>query len=154
MKIFISYGNDNLNLVEYVAENLRPFGEIHYWKQNKEPGQSAWNTIHSWIDNSDLVIAVITGQVVNRAMAVGNEVGRAVSKGKTVIPLVTKEVRESDLGCLHGITHQRIDFQNPSEALANIQQVILKKKSEKEQQSAFLILGGAIALLAMFSKKR
>ncbi len=153
MKIFISYGNDNLKLVEFVSENLRAFGEIYYWNQSKEPGQEAWHSIHSWIDNSDLVIAIITEQVVNRAMAIGNEVGRAISKGKTVIPLVTSEVRESDLGCLHGITHQRIDFQKPQEALANIQQVILKKKSEKEQQNALLLLGGVIALLTVFSKK-
>lgn len=153
MKIFISYGNNNLKLVQHIAENLISFGEIYYWNQNKEPGQQAWNTIHSWIDSCDLVIAVITSQVVTRAMAVGNEVGRAVSKGKTVIPIVTPEVKESDLGCLHGITHQRIDLQYPHEAISNIQQVILKKKSEKEQQNAILILGGIIALLTVFSKK-
>lgn len=153
MKIFISYGNDNLKLVEYVAQNLQPLSEIYYWNQNKEPGQAAWSTIHSWIDNSDLVIAVITGQVVKRAMAVGNEIGRAMSKGKTVIPIVTPDVLESELGCLHGITHQRIDLQNPHSAISNIQQVILKKKTEKEQQNAFLILGGIITLLTLFSKK-
>ncbi len=153
MKIFISYGNDNLNLVEYVARNLQPFGEVFYWNQNKELGQEAWKTIYSWIDSCDLVIAIITGQVVGRAMAVGNEVGRATAKGKTVVPLVTPEVPESALGCLNGITHQRMNLQNPQEAINNIQQTILKKKTEKEQQNALLVLGGAIVLLTIFSKE-
>lgn len=153
MKIFISYGNDNLEFVDSFAKNLQAFGEIRYWDKSKELGKDSWNTIFSWIDNSDLVIAIITDSVIQRAMAVGQEVGRAISKGKMIIPLVTNDVPTSSLGCLNGVTHQRFDLSNPDEAIAFIHNAIKNKKTEIDNNNFILLMGTAIALITVLSKK-
>ena len=64
--------------------------------------------LFGWIDISDFVIVVITDNTVRRAMAVGQEVGRAVTMKKTVIPLVAEGVPDSALGCLSGVTYSRL----------------------------------------------
>jgi hypothetical protein len=62
-------------------------------------------------------------------MSVGQEIGRANSKNKTIIPLVSREVPSTELGFLSGITYQPIDVWNPAPA---IQQVALLASMKKQ----------------------
>jgi hypothetical protein len=82
MKIFISYSTDDIRLVHKIATSLCSYSEVYYWAKDYIPGEEVWPTIFSWIDNSDLVIAVITDKTVSRAMSVGQEIGRAKTKNK------------------------------------------------------------------------
>ena len=154
MKVFISYSAEDLSLVKWIGNQIEPHADVFYWANNKQPGAEAWTTIYSWIDQSDLVLAVITDSAVSRAMSVGQEIGRAKAKGKTVIPIVTPNVSSSELGCLSETTYQKIDSENPGVALNAIKQVILaKKQSLENQQTMFFVVGGVLMLLLLTSKE-
>jgi hypothetical protein len=153
MKFFISYSTDDLSLVHLIAKYLKSHVEVHYWDKSKVPGQEAWPTIFNWIDQSDLVLAVISDKTVSRAMSVGQEIGHAKAKAKTIIPLVAPGVSSSELGCLSEITYQPIDPNNPGPALKNIERYLLERKHEIEKQQILLLIGGILGFLWLASKK-
>jgi len=142
MKLFISYSTDNLDLVKEIADALKGQVEVKYWEQDKEPGEDAWKTIFGWIDNSDLVVAVITDKTVSRAMSVGQEIGRAVAKHKTIIPTVSKGIPQTALGCIGGITKVTLEEDKPSDIVASIEKIVLSRKpapgSECRKNAEFL----------------
>ncbi len=149
MKIFVSYSTPDLALVYKITEHVRLHGEVFFWDKDKNPGAESWPTIFSWIDQADLVLALITEKTLSRAMSVGQEIGRAKAKEKIIIPLVGPDVRASELGFLSGITYQQIRPDNPSPTLKNIERVILARKEKLEQGKALFIVGGVIALFAL-----
>jgi len=79
-------------------------------------------------------------------MSVGQEIGRAKAKLKTVVPIVTPNVHSTELGCLAGTTYQKIDPENPGIALNAIKKVILEKKQTLENQKNMLFLAGGVVL--------
>jgi len=160
MRLFISYSTDDLEIVNQIADALRPHAEVCYWDKDNEPGKSVWKTIFGWIDSSDVVIAVITDKAVSRAMSVGQEIGHAQAKGKKIIPLVHKGIPSSELGCLHGITY--IPFSNDciEESLTRLKEVVGVPKQVviddedqewKELRKILLIVGGILVLLFLMS---
>lgn len=153
MKIFISYSTDDAELVRNISNYVRPHAEVYYWAESKMPGQDAWQSIFNWIDQSDLVLAVITDKTVSRAMSVGQEIGRAKAKDKTIVPLVGPNVDNSQLGCLQGVTYQRIDPDNPKPALQSIERVALAKKQQLEAKQTLFIIGGIFLLLFAMSSE-
>jgi hypothetical protein len=124
MRIFISYGTPDIHIVKQLAKQLQIFGEVFYWADSKLPGQDAWDSIFNWIDTADIVVVLITGNTVARAMSVGQEVGRAKTHGKTIIPIVSKTVSTTELGFLNGVTYQPIDVFNPYPAIEDVTKVI------------------------------
>jgi len=120
MRLFISYSTGDLEIVKQIAEALHPYAQVYYWDRDKVPGDDAWHTIFSWIDSADLVICVITDKTISRAMAVGNEIGRAQAKGKKIIPVKSKDVESSELGSLYGITFTPLEQREFKETLCKI----------------------------------
>jgi len=154
MKIFISYSTQDLGIVNLFANYLRPFGEVIYWSEDKILGKEAWDTIFSWIDSSDIVLVLITGNTVTRAMSVGQEVGRAKAKNKNIIPIVSSSVPINELGFLSGTTFQAIDVFNPLPAIIEIAKAIEKHSiAQKQNQNAALILAVIAFFLLLFSNK-
>lgn len=153
MKVFISYSTSDLNLVKQLVEYISQHAEVFYWDKTKVPGQETWPSIFEWIDKCDLVLAVITDTTVSRAMAVGQEIGRAKAMVKTIVPVVAPEVPSSELGFLSGINYQRIQRENPGPALQAIEKVVLNIKQQKEAQQTLLLIGGVIALIWLASNK-
>jgi hypothetical protein len=160
MNIFISYSVTDKELVKQVADPLRPFVDnVFWWEESKEPGKEAWPTIFSWIDKSDLILAVITDHAISRAMAIGQEIGHAKAKNKEILPLVASTVDSKDLGCLSGITYQPIDQNNLNTVIKAAQKKIeVMKKSEEERKNSIgigltLALGLAIGLIALSGSK-
>jgi hypothetical protein len=150
MKVFISYSVHDTTFVKTIADQLRPIAEqVLWWEESKEPGREVWPSIFGWIDQSDLILAVITDKTVTRAMAVGNEIGRAKTKGKPVIPLIAPDVKAGKLGCLSGVTYQQIDRGNPGPAMEAVKKVLLrmKKSAAEEQQRQLAVLLGIVGLL-------
>lgn len=147
MNIFISYSVDDVALVNTIAGYIQRHGQVRYWDKSKEPGMEAWPLIFQWIDQSDLVIAVITDNTVRRAMAVGQELGRAQTMRKLIIPLVTANVRASDLGFLSGIVYERIDPRDVSPALLAAERAILQRKQQIQSRQALFVIGGILTLL-------
>lgn len=147
MNIFISYSVADLQLVNSIAGYISRHASVRYWDKSKEPGREAWPLIFQWIDQSDLVIAVITDNTVRRAMSVGQELGRAKTMQKFIIPLVTGNVKSSDLGFLSGIVYERIDPRNLTPALLSAERAILQRKQQLEAQKMVFVVGGILALL-------
>ncbi|MBP7795163.1 MAG: toll/interleukin-1 receptor domain-containing protein [Elusimicrobiales bacterium] len=148
MRVFISYSTPDLALVYKIAQYIKPYGDVFFWDKDKILGKESWPTIFSWIDQADLVLAVITEKTLTRAMPVGQEIGRAQKGGKLILTLVGPDVQSSELGFLNGITYQRIQLDNLGPALKNIERVILATKEKLEQRQAIFIVS-AIALLLM-----
>ena len=150
--MLISYSTSDLSIVHELANRIKPFAEVYYWARNNLPGQEAWPTIFNWIDNSDLVITLITDNTVRRAMAVGQELGRAKTKGKTIIPIVSSRVPTSELGFLAGVTYQPIEVTNPQPAIDQVSRIVHAYKIEKEEREkqllVFVILVAALILLS------
>ena len=60
-----------------LATQIEIWGDVFHWNHSNIPGKVAWEQIYIWIDNSDIVLVLITGNTVVRALSVGREVGRA-----------------------------------------------------------------------------
>lgn len=153
MNVFISYSTRDAETVSKLAQELRHYAEVFYWDQNKTLGQDAWQTIFQWIDSADMVFVVITGNTVDRAMSVGQEVGRAKAKNKLIIPLVSREVPATELGFLLGITYQPIDVSNPAPAIQQVALMASLKKQEIENGQKLAVTVIAVGVLVwLFSK--
>ena len=155
MNVFISYSTTDIHIVKMLGDHVRNFVDnIYYWDKDQQPGQHAWHSIYSWIDRSDIVIAIITDRTVSRAMSVGNEIGYAKKAAKIIIPLVSKEVKKTDLGCLKGITYIPIDQHDMNPALNAIKNYIssLKAKQKDDLQRALLVIGGILLIMFLMSK--
>lgn len=147
MNVFISYSTPDVQIVRQLADQLRQYANVYFWQESKQIGKDAWDTIFNWIDNSDLVVVLITGNTVSRGLSVGQEVGRAKTKDKTILPMVSPEVPSSDLGFLSGITYQPVDVRNPTPAIEAIRRATQNYKLVKEQNLASII---GLAVLAFF----
>lgn len=153
MKVFISYSVKDLRLVEFVAAQIKAQAEAVYWSRDRVPGQDAWATIFRRIDASDCVIAVLTGNVLERGESVHQEVGYAKGKGKMVIPLVGSSVPRNRLGCLHGITYLPLDRERFPEAMDRLK-ATLGAMAQQKQRQAWATLGLiAIVGLALSSRQ-
>lgn len=109
MNVFISYSAQDTGIVKEIAEAVSDCNdEVSWWQESRRPGKDAWPLIFEWVEEADLVLAVITDKTIHRAMAVGNEIGYAKAKGITVIPILGEGVEADSLGCLIGLTHIRL----------------------------------------------
>ncbi len=150
MRVFISYSTQDMHIVKHLAMQLKVFGDVYYWAESNLPGQDTWPSIFNWIDLADIVIVLITGNTLSRAMAVGQEIGRAKSKGKTIIPIVSNSVPSNELGFLSGVTYQPIDVFDPHPAIDDITKIIRTYQNnlqEKQKMALLLIILGILFLL-------
>lgn len=154
MRIFISYSTPDMYIVEQLANQLGAFGEVYYWAQNKFPGQEAWQSIFNWIDTADVVVVLITGNTVVRAMSVGQEIGRAKSKGKTIIPIVSKFVPSTELGFLNEVTYQPIDVFNPYPAIDDVTKVIQTYYNNMQEKQKIAIGLAALGFLLWLASSK
>lgn len=154
MKVFISYSTDDLSLVKQIADQIKPLAEVFYWANTQIPGEHAWNQIYGWIDQADAVIAVVTDKTVSRGISVGQEVGRAIAKQRTVIPLVGADVPVTELGCLHELTHVRLNQNDPNAAFQAISQHIANRAAAIQSQNFWAIVLGVILVVWMMSKSK
>jgi hypothetical protein len=132
MKVFISYSMEDTDRVQVIADQIRPHvEEVNWWNESKAAGEVAWESINKWIDEADLVLAVITDKVVSRAMAIGQELGRATEKGKKIIPLVERGVSNTELGFLSTVTYIRFDHDDTEAALEPVKKAIEDEKQNR-----------------------
>jgi len=128
MKVFISYSAKDTAFVRRIAEGIRAeHVTVNWWGESKRLGEDSWKQIFGWIDEAEFVLAIVTGNVLHRGLAVGNEIGYARAKGKTIIPLVTDEKDRFDLGCLIGAVDQYIDQDDPQAGIEAIKRHIQKE---------------------------
>ena len=154
MNTFLSYSVDDLALVERISEQLKPYTNLYYWDKSKEPGEDAWKQIFRWIDNSDLVVTIITDNAVARAMSVAQEIGYSKRANKLIIPLVGPNINPAELGCLQGVVHERIAADKIDGAISAIHRRI-NTIEEKERIQNIVIIGIIVlALIWFLTRKR
>lgn len=172
MKIFISYSAKDTHRVQGIARQLKTehHAEVHWWEESQRPGLSSWPQIFQWIDAADLVLVVVSGNVLRRALAVGNEVGYAKAKGKIIIPLVWESpsmwaklmrylgakvgIGTDDLACIGDLAHIRINEKKPEEGMqklrSELERIAAAQQSEEARKAVLALLGivavGALAL--------
>jgi len=151
MNVFISYSVGDGDLVKQIAAAITPFAQARYWENDKVTGEEAWKTIFGWIDEADLVLAVITDKTVARGLSVGQEIGHAKAKGKLILPMVGEGIPATDLGCLGGITYETVSKDDPSSAIQRISVRIAEAKQQKDAKAVILAICGFIALLYAIS---
>lgn len=134
MHLFISYSTADESLVQELSDALAHRATISFWQGSLVPGDPAWGTIFGWIDSADLVLVVITDNAVSRGIPIGQEIGRAVAKRKTVIPLVAPGIDSTALGCLGGITYLPISQQDLPATIEKLHVALNRKVLLKEQQ--------------------
>jgi len=154
MNIFISYSTPDLKIVQELANQLRVFGAVNYWGKSRIPGEVAWETIFKWIDYSDFVIVLITGNTVKRAMSVGQELARAKSKNKKIIPIISNQISIEELGFMSGITYQTIDVNQPQIAIEQLTNVIRTYHKNLKEKQNFAIGMVVIGFLIWSSRKQ
>lgn len=151
MKVFISYSGKDLDLVEHLADALDEIVDVDYWDASRHLGEPDWDQIFEWIEESDLVLVLITDRTVQRAMAVGNEVGHAKAHGKAIFPLVAEGVPSSDLGCLGGITYERFQRDRFAEAVDRVVDAVDDFRRDRNTKN--LIGAGLLAGLGYLAWK-
>lgn len=154
MKVFISYSTDDISLVRKIADQIKPYTEVLYWDQSKMPGEQVWDQIFSWIDQCDAVVAVITDKTVSRGISVGQEIGRAKGKEKSVFPMVAQDVPAVELGCLHGVTYIRMERDNPGAALQAIAKRISEMTDQIKVQNFWTVVIGIILVSWLLSNSK
>lgn len=105
------------------------------------------------------MIAVITDKTVNRAMSVGQEIGRAKAKDKRIVPLVAEDVPSSQLGCISGLTYDTLSPRNLVPTIERLKKLFKPKPQEKPEPSSslgdWILLGVIVGIvyLVFFRKK-
>jgi len=172
VKVFISYSAKDTHRVRIIADKLKKdsCAEVHWWEDSQRPGKAAWGQIFQWIEDADLVVVVISGSVLRRALAVGNEIGCAKAKGKVIIPLVWESpslwakllrnlgakvgIGTDDLGCIGDLVHIRINERNPEDGFQRLNEELrlIAAQKDEETRKALLALAGIIALGVLAAK--
>ncbi len=169
-KLFISYSSKDETIVNKVAQELSPFAEVKYWSDSKKLGEPSWQQIEEWIDQSEATLVMITDNTVNRGLSVGKEIGISKARSKKIIPFVSKDVPEKELGFLEQIAYERIDLGDLQEsikiivknikALYQIEEQIVPQqqmqpyvRQENESLKALLAIAVIIVAVLVLSKE-
>lgn len=151
MKVFISYSTSDLNLVKNIDTKLHGLVETKYWDKSKEVGEKDWDTINSWIDQSHLVLIILSESSKNNP-SVRTEIGRAHAKSKALIPFVSNKVSTDELGSLKGITYVPYDEENPEKAQPDLIKAIQSQKAKIESGNGLMVLAVLSLVLIALGK--
>lgn len=152
MRIFISYSNSDLALVNMISDSIKSYATPVFWNQNKVPGDSDWESIFSWIQECTIVLVIISESTLKRGLSVGQEVGYARKSDKIVMPFVSRSISISDLGYLKGLTAIHFDNSDPAVALKELDTAIQKQKEKFEASQLTILLSIGAIILFLLSK--
>lgn len=151
-KVFISHSTHDQRLVMSLANLLSKYEikvEVAEWYLS--PGEPLADKIQNLIESSDCVVVLLTKKGV-RSKWVHQEIGIALNKKKTIIPLVEKGTNVKELGALQGREYIEFDPAWPREALVKTSSYVKSMKLKKQdKEKALLVAGGIIAFLLLLS---
>jgi len=152
--VFISYSHKDLWMAFKIWRMLTNSGVPCYLAElYPEPGLSLWDKIKRMIESSDIVVVLYTRNARYSAY-VNQELAYAHARGKIILPVVEEGVELP--GVLAGLEYIKFNPLNPVSTLTSIANTIRKFLEDKERKAVagvFLLLLGAIALLAASSEK-
>ncbi|HEX2211256.1 MAG TPA: toll/interleukin-1 receptor domain-containing protein [Longimicrobium sp.] len=143
-QVFVSYSEPDRELVDAIREATRSLDiTVYSYDQDPQPGESLREKLLYQIEESDVVLVILTHASVSSA-AVNHEIGIAIKDGKLVIPVVEKGVRTDRFSFLDGVEPVILDRKNPLQTLARITNRLanLKKKSDRVEIVSVALLAG------------
>jgi hypothetical protein len=156
--IFVSYSTHDLKNVSQLQQSLTGTGvEVFVAEHSVHASEPLSDTISSAISGCDLFV-LLWSKNAKASEWVSQEIGKAHSLGKTILPLVIDEGLSLP-GFISGLKYIPV-FRNPEAAIAEAQNVVLRHfqtkqalATQKEQENArnLLVLGGLV--LWLFSQK-
>lgn len=157
-KVFISYSTHDLKNVAELRQSLVGTGvEAFIAEHSVAASQPLSETISAAIATCDLFVLLWSANA-KASEWVPQEIGKAHSLNKTILPLVLEEGLDLP-GFICGLKYLPV-FRDPQAAMAQAQEFILKqfeakqaaaRQKEQEQARNVLVLGGL--LLWLFSQK-
>ena len=152
MKVFISHSVEDRNIVSAINCNLALANiQAYIAEEDYQPGTNIWEKVTRNIDDSDVVIAILTRDGV-RYSYVNQEVGYAFKAGKQVIPIVEDEVKP--VGALEGKEYIRFNRLSPLNAVDIAAQYLEKHKTKSDDVVSLIIMIIFFAfILRILSKK-
>lgn len=130
MILFISYAQRDLPLAQQLAARLSQGGvKVRYWEQDKVPSKPAWQTIQGWIDESTIVVPILTQEGGISSPAVNQEVGYAVRAGKRIAAIVGPQVAQASLAMIQATTIIALD--TVDKILDGVSRAIQAEKDER-----------------------
>ncbi len=150
-KIFISYSVEDTEIVRRIDKSLSPYAEIMWWDENIKLASSSWENVSKWIDSCNFVLVIIADPEIKRAMNVGQEIGRALTKEKRVVALVRNDVKDDKLGFLKASSYLRFNTKNIWDAAKNLNEILMKNDDQppKHSETDFM-LGSAVIAISSF----
>lgn len=157
MNIFISYSGADVKLLKEIStqlsKNIQGI-ELLYWDKDKLPGEDDWASIHKWIDQSQIIIAIVTPAAIQRGISIGFEGGYAKKSNKVIIPFISKEIKIGDIGWMKGLIAIYFDETDPSKALSELYDAVQRQKSKIiDGETKGLILVG-LTILYILSRSK
>jgi hypothetical protein len=153
-KVFLSYGTDpGEQVAAWRLQTLATSYGMHVSVPNRNGGgKTVAAQARRAIDQSDCVLAIITGNI---GPAVAGELNYALSKGKTVVPIVRQGITvPAALGKLRLF---QFPPWNSGQVEADVLEFLKQQKLSKEKQQtigALVAIGLGLFLLAALSNKQ
>jgi hypothetical protein len=157
-KVFVSYSTHDLKNVAELQQSLAGTGvDVFVAEHSVAASEALSEKISSAIASCDLFV-VLWSAKAKASDWVSQEIGKAHSLGKTILPLLLDEGLTLP-GFISGLKYIPV-FSDPQAAMAQAQGIVLKlyqdkqyaaRQKEQEESRNLLVLGGL--LLWMFSQK-
>lgn len=131
--VFISHPAKDIDVVRQYASELQRYGIIPIVAQDYRPDKSPikiTEKIAELITHSDCVIAFLTKNAV-KTKWVHAEIGFSYNK-KTIIPLVEKGVKSTQLTFLEGAESINYDSSNPIDSLSQLNSWLQNFQNQKK----------------------
>ena len=143
-KVFLSHSTRDQGLVIALANLLEKFGvRVFVAEWYLTPGEPLSRKIFSQLGVVDCVVILLTKNGI-RSNWVKQEIGYALDKKRTLIPLVEKGIDPGDLAALQGREYIAYDPAQPQQALIRASSYMksLKLAKEEKEKALLLLLSG------------
>lgn len=153
-KVFLSYGADaEEQVAAWRLQTLATSYGMHVSVPNRNgAGKAVGDQVRRTIDQSDCVLAIITG---NLGPAVAGELNYALSKGKVIVPVVRQGLALPP--ALRALRLFQFSSSNTGQVEANVVKFLQEQRLGKEKTQtigALVAIGLGLFLLAALSKKQ
>jgi hypothetical protein len=153
-KVFLSYGTSpDEQVAAWRLQTLATAYGMHVYVPNRNgSGESVASQVRRNIDQSDCVLAIITGNI---GPAVAEELNYALKMGKLIVPVVRQGLNVPP--ALRSLRVFHFSPWNTGDVEAEVFKFLQEQKFGKEKQqalAALLAVGLGIFLLAALSKNQ
>lgn len=149
VQIFLSHATVDGDVVAKVKSAVGSLATIYCTEDDGQAGTNVHAKIKRELDNSDVVIALLTKTAANSPY-VHQELGYAQRAKKLIIPVISADVTNDQLAMLEGIEYIRIDEGSSADWLdrltKRIEAVVRRYQLEMAAAGILLVVLGVMIL--------